>query len=274
MGIKLLAFDLDGTTIVEHWRLPEENRRALLAAAEQGVLLVPATGRMRSFLPKEILALPVRYAITSNGGAVYDLSTGQVLFEELIPNALARQVHRVLSDYDIYMEYYTRGRAVTQKPLRDRALSGMLPESKHWLVEQKDYIYTEDIGELLAASGLCPEKINLPCLDAEQQREIRLRLEALGGLGLTSSIPDNMEINARKAHKGGALLALADRLGLEREELFSVGDNGNDVTMLEAAGGSAAVANGTAEARAAARYQTGAHNEGGLAQAVERYVLR
>lgn len=273
MGTKLLAFDLDGTTIVDHWVLPEENRRALLAAAEQGVLLVPATGRMRSFLPRDILNLPVRYAITSNGGAVYDLSTGQVILEELIPNPLAQRIYRVLSSYDIYMEYYTGGRAITQKALRDRALSGMLPKRKHWLVEQKDYIYTEDIGAMLESTGLCPEKVNLPYMEPGQHEEIWRRLEALGGLRLTSSIPDNIEINAQKAHKGAALLALAHRLGLRREELFAIGDNGNDVSMLEAAGGSAAMADGAAEALAAAKYVAGCHDEGGVAQAVERYVL-
>lgn len=274
MGTRLLAFDLDGTTIVDHWVLPEENRRALLAAAEQGVELVPATGRMRSFLPKDILALPVRYAITSNGGAVYDLSTGRAIFEELIPNSLARSVYGVLSSYDIYMEYYTGGRAVTQKALRDRALSGMLPKSKHWLVAEKDYIYTEDIGAMLESTGLCPEKVNLPYMDPGLHGEIWRRLEALGGLRLTSSIPDNIEVNAQKAHKGAALLALAERLGFSREELFAIGDNGNDLSMLEAAGASAAVENGAPEALAAARYVVGRHDAGGVAQAVERYILR
>lgn len=273
MGIKLLAFDLDGTAIVDHWVLPEENRRALLAAAERGVLLVPATGRMRGFLPKDVLDLPLRYAITSNGGAVYDLSTGRALFEELIPNPLARQVHRVLSNYDIYIEYYAGGRAITRRDLRDRALSGMLPERKRWLVAGKDYLYTEDIGKMLEDTGLCPEKINLPYLEPGLHGEIWRRLEALGGLRLTSSIPDNIEINAKKAHKGAALLALAERLGLEREEVFAIGDNGNDVTMLEAAGTSAAVADGAAEALSAARYVTGRHDGGGLAQAVEDYIL-
>lgn len=274
MGIKLLAFDLDGTSIVDHWVLPEENRRALLAAAKRGVLLVPATGRMRGFLPKDVLDLPVGYAITSNGGAVYDLSTDRALFEELIPNPLARQVHQALSGYDIYMEYYTGGRAVTRRDLRDRALSGMLPEQKRWLVAGKDYIYTEDIAAMLEDTGLCPEKINLPYLEPGLYREIWRRLEALGGLRLTSSIPDNIEINAQNAHKGAALLALAERLGLEREELFAIGDNGNDITMLEAAGSSAAVADGTPEALSAARYVTGKHSGGGLAQAVERYILQ
>ena len=72
---------------------------------------------------------------------------------------------------------------------------------------------------------------------------------------------------------GGALLALAQMLGLSREQVMAAGDNGNDVTMLQAAGLSVAVADGSPEARAAAGYVTGPHDQNGLAQAVEKFLL-
>ena len=85
MNIALLAFDLDGTTITQHQYLPQENRLALEDAAAQGILLVPASGRMKDFLPMEITALPgVRYAITANGAGVYDLATGEAVWQRLI----------------------------------------------------------------------------------------------------------------------------------------------------------------------------------------------
>ena len=90
---------------------------------------------------------------------------------------------------------------------------------------------------------------------------------------LTSSIPDNIEINAGDADKGAAVLALAELLGLGREQVLAIGDNGNDVTMLEAAGCSAAVADGAPEALAAAQYRTAAHDQNGVAQAVRRFVF-
>ncbi len=273
MAIQLLAFDLDGTTLVNHWELPEENRRALLAAAEQGVILVPATGRMLSFLPEAIRALPVRYAITSNGGAVYDWTTGTPVVENPIPNQKAQAIQDILDEYDIYIEYYTQGRAITRRDLRDRALAGMVPERKHWLIREKDYLFTEDFGIMLQETGLCPEKINLPYMEPAQRQEIWRRLEDLGGLRPTSSIPDNLEINSWQAHKGQALLDLAERLGIPPGDLMALGDNGNDVTMLQAAGCSVAVADGSPEALAAAKHTTAAHDQNGLALAVRRFIL-
>ena len=253
MKIKLLAFDLDGTTLVKHSLLPEANRRALLAAAEKGVLLVPATGRMLGFLPENIRELPVRYAITSNGGAVYDLAAGEPLVENLIPNEKARAVQAILENYDIYIEYYTHGEAITRRDMPKLARTHFgLPESKWGFVDGKNYTLTDSLGGMLRESGLCPEKINLPFLEAT---------------------PATMEVNAEAAHKGGALLALAEKLGFGREEIMALGDNGNDVTMLEAAGCSVAMGDGSPEALGAARYTTAPHDQEGLAMAVRRFVL-
>lgn len=274
--LKLLAFDLDGTAITEHKYLSPGNREALCRAQAAGVELVPATGRMKTFLPQEILDLPgVRYAITANGAAVYDLKTDQPIYQRLIPNEKARQVQGVLDGWDTYIEYYTQGRAITKTGYPELGKTHFaLPRSKWHFIEDKDYLLVEDFGAMLRETGLCPEKINLPYVAPEEAHaKLWAQLEALGGLRLTSSIPDNIEINAGDAEKGSALLALAEHLGLKREELMAAGDNGNDVPMLRAAGFSVAVQDSSPEALAAADYVTGPHDQDGLARAVERFLL-
>lgn len=274
--IRLLAFDLDGTTITEHRYLSPENREALIRAGEKGVVLVPATGRMKAFLPQEIAGLPgMRYVITSNGAAVYDLKEDRAVYQRLIPNEKARQVQAVLNEYDIYVEYYRDGGAVTKTGYPELARTHFgLPVSKWHFVEGKRYSLIEDFDQMLEETGLCPEKINLPYLEGGLRDEIWERLKKLGGLRLTSSIPDNIEINDSDAHKGAAVLALAQRLGIGREEIMAAGDNGNDITMLEAAGCSVAVKDGSPEALAAAGYITAAHDENGLAQAIWKFILQ
>ena len=274
--IKLLAFDLDGTTIIEHRKLSPENRRALLEAAERGVELVPCTGRMFSFLPPEICNLPgVRYAITSNGAAVYDFSSGEAVYQSLIPNDKALRVQEILNEYDVYIEYYRDGSAITRRDFPEQAQSFFaIPEVKMFFVRGKEYSFIEDFTTHLKETGLCPEKINLPFLQPSLRQEIWRRLEELGGLRLTSSLPDNLEINDVNAHKGATLLALAEKLNLSRDELMAIGDNGNDVTMLEAAGCSVAVADGAPEALAAAKHITAAHDKDGVAKAIDTYILQ
>lgn len=273
MGVKLLAFDLDGTALVKNAVLPEENRFALLEAHERGAILVPATGRMRGFIPNCVTVLPVDYAITSNGGVVYDMGSGRPIIENLIDNRTAIEVQKVLDDYDVYLEYYTGGEAITKTgmPERSRTHYGM-PEVKWTFVDSKGYTFTDDFGVMLRETGLRPEKINLPYLPGGVREEIWGRLSGIEGIRLTSSIADNIEINSAAANKGGALRELCGRLGIPMGEVLALGDNGNDVTMLEAAGISAAMGDGSGEAKAAATFVTAAHDQGGLAQAVRKVL--
>lgn len=275
MDVRLIAFDLDGTTLVRHQFISEANQRALREAARRGMVLVPASGRMKDFLPREITALPgVRYAITANGAGVYDLATGEAVWQRLIPNEKARQVQAVLEEYDLFVEYYSQGRATTRQGDPERAFTHFgLPESKRHFLD-KDYCLVPALGGYLQESGLQPEKINLPYLPTPALRqEVWQRLEALGGLVLTSSIPDNIEVNAAGADKGAALQALAGRLGIPQAGVMALGDNGNDVTMLRYAGVSVCMGDGSEEAKAAAKYLTGPHTEDGLAQAIERFAF-
>lgn len=272
--IKMLAFDLDGTTLVNHAELSAENRAALVKAYESGVLPVPATGRMLGFVPSVIKELPgVRYVITSNGAAVYDLQTGTTVYQGLIENDTAVQVQKILEDYDIYIEYYSNGGAITKRGYPEQAERFGLPPIKKLFIETNPYTLVDDLGEMLAETALCPEKINLPYVPKEIYDEIWQRIEAVGGLLLTSSIGENIEINSTSANKGAAVLALVEHLGFGADEIMCIGDNGNDVAMLKAVECSVAVEDGEASAIAAAKYLTAPHDKNGLAEAINRHIL-
>ena len=72
--IRLVALDLDGTLLNHEGKVTSRTRAALQAAADRGVAIVPTTGRPLGNLPPVVAQLPgIRYAITSNGAAVWDL---------------------------------------------------------------------------------------------------------------------------------------------------------------------------------------------------------
>ena len=81
MNCRLIAFDLDGTLLDNDKHIPEENLLALHEAAERGVILAPATGRILRGIPSELRELPfLRYYILSNGAAVYDAAEERTLY--------------------------------------------------------------------------------------------------------------------------------------------------------------------------------------------------
>ena len=78
--IRLLALDLDGTLLNGAKQITPRTQAALERARQQGVLMVPVTGRPAQGLPPAVLSLPgLRYAVTSNGATIRDLVEQQVL---------------------------------------------------------------------------------------------------------------------------------------------------------------------------------------------------
>ena len=62
MDIRLIATDMDGTLLDNEKNVSDRSRRALTLAAERGIEIVPATGRMLDMVPEEVLSFPfVRY---------------------------------------------------------------------------------------------------------------------------------------------------------------------------------------------------------------------
>lgn len=104
--------------------------------------------------------------------------------------------------------------------------------------------------------------------------EILARLQKLGGIELTFSNVDNIEINKKGCDKGTALYSLCKVLGIDPKNAMAAGDNGNDLGMLKAAGFAAVVGNGIEEAKAIADAVVAPCIEDGFAEAVERFALR
>jgi Cof subfamily protein (haloacid dehalogenase superfamily) len=88
------------------------------------------------------------------------------------------------------------------------------------------------------------------------------------------STPHFLEFLHPEASKGNAVMDLAARLGIAREEVMCIGDNGNDLSMIEAAGCGVAMGNAIPEIKAAADIITSTNNENGVAEAINNVLLQ
>ena len=107
MDIRLISFDLDGTFLDDDKGIPPANLRALERAAEKGVWIVPATGRIVAGLPDPLRTLPfMRYYITANGSYVYDAAEDRAVARAEIPLARALEFYRHADGLDVLYDCY------------------------------------------------------------------------------------------------------------------------------------------------------------------------
>ena len=117
------------------------------------------------------------------------------------------------------------------------------------------------------------DKINMFFIEEDARVRMRKTLAEIPGILVTSSLSNNLEINATGANKGDALLQLAEYLGIKQEETMAFGDGENDITMLRTAGIGVAMGNAEPSVKAAADYVTVTNNEAGVAAAIRKFVL-
>ena len=275
MDIKLIFLDLDGTLLDSNKNLPETNRRALEQAAGLGVHIVPSTGRFYSGMPQVVRDLPfVRYVVAVNGAKVHDVKEDKVLYREEIPLETAFRVFDALDAlpviYDCYMgdfgyDYVAMYERVDEF-ISDPRVNAMVKGTRQPV---------PDLRTFLREQGAPLQKIQMFFKDmdrraAELERMPRLFPE----LAVTSSIYNNIEMNAKTATKGEALRFLCRHLGIDIRDTMAFGDSSNDLSMIQAAGLGVAMGNAASELLAAADYITDTNDQNGVATALERFVLR
>ena len=269
----IIAFDLDGTVLDGEKRVTETTRKALEAAAESGIWLVPATGRILKGMPEEILQLGwIRYMILANGAAVWDRETENCLYRAEMSAETGLGVLRWLDGFPVIYDCYQENQGWMTASMWEKA-EAYAPSPfyvQHIRTLRKP---VPDLKEHVRKSGKSLQKIQAFCRTAEVQQEVIARTaERFPELAVSTSVTRNVEINDGKANKGAALAVLAERLGIPMERVAAFGDGTNDVSMIRAAGLGIAMGNAADEVKAAADRVTAGNDEDGVGMAVEQLM--
>jgi len=267
--IKLVAVDLDDTLLRDDLTISEHTQEILRRVRESGVVVTISTGRMlpsaRPYAEQLGFDVPI---ITYQGALVKSVFSGEVIYECPLNEDVARLVIQYGRKKGIHVNFYLEDKLYVER---------VTPVGEHYeRLAGVPFTRVSDLEELLEA-GL-PYKLLLiqeEQLIGQSLQELREILQKEGlDAHLTISKPTYLEVNHTQATKGTALKKLADWLGVSREEVMACGDSFNDLEMLDFAGCSVAVANAYPEVRSKAKYITASNNEDGVAQALEKLVLR
>lgn len=266
---KLIALDLDETTLNQQSCLSPGNRAALEAAVSAGIEIVIASGRSLDTLPEEMTHFPgIRYAICGNGAMVYDLAAHAVLAQHFLPPETAEQVLRLSKGAFLTYEGFVDGCAYAQTDyIRDPAVYLCGTTTAAYVQATRRPV--ADIQDFLLAHHAHLDSLDLIVGNLRVKEDMLERLRALPGVYITSSVPHLIEISNEACGKHRGLAFLAAHLGSPQSAVCAFGNADNDADMLRWAGLGVAVANGSPACLAAADAVTGHYLEDGVAQAFD-----
>lgn len=270
MNIKLIALDLDGTTLNARSRLSPGNRAALEYAISKGVHVVIASGRPFSSLPEDVLAVPgIEYAITSNGAAVWHIPTRTCLHRYTLPPDTVETVLRLTGDeYHLTYEGMICGEAYGDAEyVRDPERFCAVPEGLEYVKATRTLL--EDIRSFLLDHAHELESMDVVVTgNSLKEKVVRLIAPALPEVYITSSAPQLVELAHKDAGKHAGVRFISEHLGLSPDCAAAFGDADNDADMLDYVGVGIAVANASPACMAAADRVTLHHDEDGVAHAI------
>lgn len=271
--IRLIALDMDGTTFNSRKEITNRTRRTIAEAVERGIQVFPATGRPKSYLPREIMSIPgVHYASTSNGASIIDMNKEEPLYEDLIPAERMPDIIRRIKDLPVIIELFYKGACYCDRSTLP-VIEQILQERPSVQNGQAPEIYEDGIFDRLLQDPFPVEKVHLIFSDLKIRKEIMDFYQKENILDVTSAFAENLELTSKTATKSNALLRLAGILGISQEETMAIGDSFNDLDMLEAAGTSVAMGNAEPEIKETADLITKTNNEDGVAWAIEKYAF-
>ena len=274
MSIKLIGLDLDRTTLNNEGKISERTKQALEEAANKGVHVVVATGRSFHSMPEDVYHVNgLEYTANSNGAEIRELKTGETIYANYIAPEAVKAAYDYLKEKDFMIEVFTDGRAYIQSDEYEAIRSGANPfRARDYVMKTRTPI--DDIFKCMLDWQDKIENINIFFKTDEDKNATYLDLINIPNATITSSMPDNLEIGGKTTSKATALMYLADKFNIKKEEIMCCGDSPNDGEMLKLAGTAVAVANASDEIKELANYHTDTNDNDGVAKAIENLVLK
>ncbi|MED1864751.1 Cof-type HAD-IIB family hydrolase [Fictibacillus nanhaiensis] len=283
--MKLIAIDMDGTLVNRQLKVTKENSETIKEAVNDGHHVVIATGRSydeaKHTLEDADLHLPL---ICVNGAEIRSegweiLSSIPLKFEQY------EDIKKILDEEDIYYELYTsRGtftdnREKAYEVMKDIVLTSN-PEATDDDVQKAALrrfrlglvSVVGDFDKLLSENGIEVYKFLAFSADAAKLQRAFQHLKGVDSLAVSASADNNLEITNSEAQKGVAVKRYAELKGISLEDTMAIGDNYNDVSMLEIAGFPVAMGNAVDEVKEMAAFVTKENDESGVSYAIKKFL--
>jgi Cof subfamily protein (haloacid dehalogenase superfamily) len=262
----LLAVDLDGTLVEPRKPVRQAVVDAVNRAQAAGVRATIVTGRMyvgaKPFADVLSLDGPI---VLYQGAVLADARTGRFEREVSLPNAVALRIYAAAKERGLHVQFYRDDKFYVEN---DNAYAQL-------------YARTSGTSPVVVPSlpaefaGRDSTKVNV-VTDPARTPDVLALMERVCGPDayVTRSNPEFVEMLNPAVDKGVALRLVAEHFGIPMDRVMAIGDSYNDLPLLRAAGFSVAMGSAPEELKAEADAVVGDVEHDGVAEAIERFVLR
>lgn len=265
---RLIALDIDGTTLNSKNQISPRTIAAIKAATAQGIYVVLASGRPLDGVMMHLETLGLvgenQFAISYNGALIQRVSDGKVLNSQTLKGRDAKRIGATAKALGVHTHAFslTRGLITPELSHYTEYEAQMNGIDCHLL----DYAHLDDDELIMKVMMIDPPEILQPAIDqlpeAFYQDYTVLRSSAFF-----------LEFMDPSTNKGAGVAALAEHLGIAQDEVICVGDAGNDHHMLRWAGLGVAMGNADLQTQAIADTVTASNDDDGVALVIEKYLL-
>lgn len=280
--IRLVASDIDGTIIGENNIITSQNLKAIDAMKQSNINFTICTGKPYAVVKKFCQDLQASYGIFGNGNQIVDLKTGKEIFRKTLSQEEVNFCISLAKKEKLHIHLYTEDELVTPEllymDLRNFMLNDTLFHSdlKFKIVSDiEEYIRKENptIFKLVISSPFSlinlkneiDEKMNLTIYRIQKANQYKDKI--------INKEYEYLDITPNKTNKSEALTILSNYLKLSSSEVMAIGDNLNDIDMIQNCGIGVAVANAYDAVKQVATYTTtNTVDESGFAEAVYKYI--
>ncbi len=243
---KAICFDLDHTLLMPDKSISPRTRDCLLYLMDQGIRLIPSTGRAFHSLPESVTAFPgIDYVIVSNGAAIYDLPSQKPIFRLTLKEDFADQLFAYLDQKGEYVTYecFVEGQAYTSRNYYNDPADFGIPGEIEKKYVQSTRKPVPDIQEYIRDHAGVLDALDVIILPEERDRVLGEINEVFRDIYVTASVPHLIEISHEDSGKHKAMSTLMNILGIPLDQVIAFGDGDNDSEMLSLAGLGVAVSN-------------------------------
>lgn len=273
--IRLIAIDIDGTLLDGQFQVSGANISALRRAHQAGAEVVLVTGRRHMFALPVARALAFDLWLISSNGAVTKNTAGELFHQDVLPAGSARKLIAHMTEF--------RGNAVITFDREDKGAlviehgDELNASIKRWMEKNAAYIsqvipledalVTDPIQAMFCGSIARMRLAQQRLAEAGMEREITVLKTEYEARDLTI-----IDVLNHGCSKGHALERWARHRGLAREQVMAIGDNYNDIEMLEFAGVPVIMGNACAELKRPEWTVTLPNDQNGVAAAIEQVL--